>query len=92
MPAPSSSETTGRTLRSWERESEDAEPLRGSGSGWVSHQVQAMAAAWARGERISVEEILEQHPDLKTEMPFAWFTRKSVSAGKRARRYPPPRW
>ena len=26
-----------------------------------------MAAAWARGERISVEEILEQHPGLKTE-------------------------
>jgi serine/threonine protein kinase/tetratricopeptide (TPR) repeat protein len=26
-----------------------------------------MAAAWARGERISVEEILEQHPELKTE-------------------------
>ena len=62
-----SSETTGRTLRSWEREPEDAEPLGGSGSAWVSHQVQAMAAAWARGERISVEEILEQHPDLKTE-------------------------
>ena len=26
-----------------------------------------MAAAWARGERIDVEEILKQHPDLKTE-------------------------
>src|SRR2546423_14675998 len=67
MPAPPSSETTARTLRSWEREPEDAVPLGGSGSAWVSHQVQAMAAAWARGERISVEEILERHPDLKTE-------------------------
>jgi eukaryotic-like serine/threonine-protein kinase len=67
MPAPPSSETTGRTLRSWERERDDAEPLRCSGSAWVSHQVQAMASAWARGERINVEEILERHPDLKTE-------------------------
>ena len=67
MPAPPSSETTGRTLRPWEQEPEDGEPLRGSGSAWVSHQVQAMAVAWARGERIKVEEILERHPDLKTE-------------------------
>jgi serine/threonine protein kinase/Flp pilus assembly protein TadD len=67
MPAPPSSETTGRTLGSWEQEPDDAEPLRGSGSAWISHQVQAMAAAWARGERIKVEEILERYPDLKTE-------------------------
>src|SRR5689334_751384 len=67
MPAPPSSETTARTRRTWEREAEDAEPLGGSGSAWVSHQVQAMAAAWARGERIDAEEILEQHPDLQTE-------------------------
>jgi eukaryotic-like serine/threonine-protein kinase len=26
-----------------------------------------MAAAWARGEQITAEELLEQHPDLKPE-------------------------
>ena len=67
MPAPPSSETTGWSPRSWEREPEDAEPLRSSGSTWVSKQVQGMAAAWARGERCKVDEILERHPDLKTE-------------------------
>src|SRR4051794_4766939 len=67
MPAPPSSETKGRTLRPWQREPEDSEPLRGSGSAWISHQVQVMADAWARGERIKVEGLLEQYPDLKTE-------------------------
>jgi serine/threonine protein kinase/Tfp pilus assembly protein PilF len=37
------------------------------GSGWVSRQVSAMAAAWERGERISAAEILARYPDLDTE-------------------------
>jgi serine/threonine protein kinase/Flp pilus assembly protein TadD len=37
------------------------------GSGWVSRQVSALAAAWERGERISAAEILARYPDLDTE-------------------------
>ena len=33
----------------------------------MSDQVQAIASAWARGEDIAVEEILERRPGLKTE-------------------------
>ena len=39
---------------------------RGPESEWVC-QVRAMAAAWASGEQITVEELLKQYPELSTE-------------------------
>jgi eukaryotic-like serine/threonine-protein kinase len=67
MPAPPSSETAVPTVRSWGLEPKVTDRSRGSDGAWVSHQVQAMASAWARGERVTVEELLEQHPELTAE-------------------------
>ena len=49
--------------------SEPAGPAapNGSNSAWISRQVQAMASAWARGERVSAEELLASHPGLGDE-------------------------
>ena len=59
MPPPPSSETTGRTLTIIGPSIPSGpEPRRRAERAWISHQVQAMAAAWARGERISPPKIL----------------------------------
>jgi len=44
-----------------------SERCRDPESDWVSRQVRAMAAAWARGEQITVEELLKQYTGLSTE-------------------------
>ena len=67
MPPPSSSETSGPVLSSWSPALTSSESSRGTESEWVSRQVQAMAAAWARGERITAQELLMQYPELGTE-------------------------
>ncbi|HKM54455.1 MAG TPA: serine/threonine-protein kinase, partial [Isosphaeraceae bacterium] len=61
-----SSETKGVRGKAWQRESRSHEGLA-SGSDWVSHQVEAMASAWAQGKPISVEELLADHPELNSE-------------------------
>ena len=38
-----------------------------SNSAWISHQVQAMASAWARGDRVSAEQLLARHPAMADE-------------------------
>jgi eukaryotic-like serine/threonine-protein kinase len=49
--------------------SEAADPVGTAGmeSGWVSREVDAMAAAWARGEPISIEAILAENPEIGDE-------------------------
>jgi serine/threonine protein kinase/Flp pilus assembly protein TadD len=39
----------------------------GPGSAWVEQQVQAMAAAWSQGDRLTAEQLLAGHPDLDDE-------------------------
>ena len=39
----------------------------GSNSAWISRQVQAMASAWARGDRVSAAQLLASHPGLGDE-------------------------
>ena len=60
MPARPSSEIAGPSIPS--REIDPGGPGRSCGedSAWVSDQVQAIASAWARGEDIAVEELLER--------------------------------
>src|SRR4051794_27742234 len=36
-------------------------------SGWASRQVEAMTAAWARGEQVTAAEVLERYPDVDGE-------------------------
>src|SRR4029077_18652923 len=67
MPARPSSEIAGPSIPS--REIDPGGPGRSCGedSAWVYDQVRAIASAWARGEDIAVEELLERRPGLKTE-------------------------
>ena len=67
MPPPSSSETAEPVLSSLSPALTSSVRCRGPESEWVSRQVRAMAAAWARGEPITVEELLQQYPELSTE-------------------------
>jgi eukaryotic-like serine/threonine-protein kinase len=39
----------------------------GPNSAWISRQVQKMASAWARGERVSADQLLANHPALGDE-------------------------
>jgi eukaryotic-like serine/threonine-protein kinase len=39
----------------------------GTDNAWISRQVQAMASAWSRGERISAEQLLASYPGLDDE-------------------------
>ncbi len=66
MPSPSSSETAEPVRSSWNPLLTSSERSRGPESEWVSRQVRAMAAAWARGERITAQELLKQYPGLNT--------------------------
>src|SRR6516165_9045444 len=34
---------------------------------WISHQVRWMAAAWARGDHVTAEDVLAEHPELDPE-------------------------
>ena len=43
------------------------EPCRAVDSQWISRQVEALAAAWERGERVTADDLLARHPDLGTE-------------------------
>ena len=67
MPARPSSEIAGPSIPS--REIDQGGPGRSCGedSAWVYDQVQAIASAWARGENLAVEELLEPRPGLKTD-------------------------
>jgi serine/threonine protein kinase/Flp pilus assembly protein TadD len=67
MPARPSSEVGGLSVPSWEYDSKVPDRYSGEDSAWVSVQVEAITSAWARGEPVAVEEILEQRPGLKTE-------------------------
>src|SRR5262245_39510211 len=67
MPAPPSSEPVQRGVRSGGLESKVPERPHGSDGSWISRQVQAMASAWASGQRITAEELLQRHPELNTE-------------------------
>ena len=67
MPSPSSSETAEPVLSSRNPALTSSERSRGPESDWVSRQVRAMAAAWARGEQITAQELLKQYPDLSAE-------------------------
>ena len=67
MPPPSSSETAEPVLSSLSPALTSSGRCRGPESEWVSRQVRAMAAAWASGEQITVEELLKQYPELSTE-------------------------
>ena len=42
-------------------------PRAARNSAWISRQVQAMASAWSRGERVSAEQLLASHPGLDDE-------------------------
>ncbi len=42
-------------------------PSAHADSEWVSRQVQAMAAAWSLGERVTAAELLAAHPELGDE-------------------------
>src|SRR5262245_59256499 len=66
MPSPASG-SAWLTRRS--RHPEPAEPAsaRTETSAWVSRQVEAMSAAWSRGEHVSANEVLARHPDLGEE-------------------------
>jgi len=67
MPPTSSSKTARPVLSSLSPALTSSVRCRGPESEWVSRQVRAMAAAWARGEQITVEELLKQYPELSTE-------------------------
>jgi hypothetical protein len=61
-PAPGSSPRPEEIERtSVAAEGSDGESL------WVTRQVEAIAAAWQRGESVSAEDILARHPGLGTE-------------------------
>src|SRR5262249_1263435 len=46
---------------------EGGRPAGAMDSGWVSRQVEAIAAAWAQGECVSVDDLLARHPGLDAE-------------------------
>jgi eukaryotic-like serine/threonine-protein kinase len=66
MPSPAS-DSAWPTARA--RRPEPAGPATPSGpnSAWISRQVQAMASAWSRGERVSAEQLLASQPGLGDE-------------------------
>jgi serine/threonine protein kinase/Flp pilus assembly protein TadD len=41
--------------------------VRGQESEWISRQVQAMALAWSRGDRVTAEQLLANHPGMADE-------------------------
>jgi serine/threonine protein kinase/Flp pilus assembly protein TadD len=67
MPARPSFEVGGPPLPAREYDPKVSERLPGEYNDWVSDQVLALASAWARGEPLAIEEILERRPGLKTE-------------------------
>ena len=50
--------------RPWPPEST---PAPAPTSAWVSREVDAMAAAWSRGQRVSAAEIIDRHPGIADE-------------------------
>jgi eukaryotic-like serine/threonine-protein kinase len=66
LPEPDSSSRTRRSQR-FEPGSTATPKGSNSHSAWLSRQVQAMAAAWARGEPVSAGELLAGHPELGDE-------------------------
>jgi eukaryotic-like serine/threonine-protein kinase len=44
-----------------------AESPQEQNSAWISREVQALAAAWSRGERVCAEDLLARHPGLGAE-------------------------
>jgi eukaryotic-like serine/threonine-protein kinase len=44
-----------------------AESLYTGNSEWISREVQALASAWSRGERVCAEDLLARHPGLGDE-------------------------
>ena len=67
MPPPSYPRTANPVTSVTTPAPASAERSRRPGSEWVSRQVRAMAAAWARGERMGAVDLLEQCPELSTE-------------------------
>lgn len=67
MPPPSASETAEPVHSSRNPALSSSERPRGPESEWISHQVRAMAAAWARGEQITAQDLLKQYPELSAE-------------------------
>jgi serine/threonine protein kinase/Tfp pilus assembly protein PilF len=43
------------------------EPCGAGDSQWISRQVDALAAAWEQGERVTVDDLLTSHPELRAE-------------------------
>ena len=66
MPSPPS-DSASLTARPRYPESAESEAPSGPNSAWISGQVQAMASAWSRGERLSAEELMARHPGLGDE-------------------------
>ena len=66
MPSPAS-DSAWRTRRPRYPEPAGPQTPSGSKSAWISRQVQAMASAWSRGERVSAEQLLASHPELGDE-------------------------
>ena len=64
LPPPGAADLAGRS-----HPAEADGPVGGDGeeSSWISHQVDDMAAAWARGERVSAEAILAENSDIADE-------------------------
>jgi serine/threonine protein kinase/Flp pilus assembly protein TadD len=66
MPVPSSDSTHANgSARSLVRGG--AEPPSEQNSAWISREVQALASAWSRGERVRAEDLLACHPGLGDE-------------------------
>ncbi len=66
MPSPLSA-SAWLAGRSRYPETEGPAASNGALSEWVSRQVEAMAAAWSRGEHVSANELLARHPELGEE-------------------------
>lgn len=55
------------TLRSRTVRPPDSSPSAEPGESWLSREVNAMAAAWSRGNRVLADEVIRRHPDLDDE-------------------------
>lgn len=65
LPPTGSADLAGRTRPSAEGHRPVGEPR--SESFWISRQVDAMAASWARGEPVTAERILAENPEIGDE-------------------------